>query len=115
MSDDAASALFLCIRECSEALLTDLCTQRFLRLNIRGQDHILYPFAEMPAFDYFITLFFFCDYDIAKPDLFEHLFQFLHGNRAGDSAGVGFFILLYRFGEFTLLQDIRDCKSPSQL
>ena len=76
---------------------------------------MLHPIAEIPAFDYFITLFFFCDYDIAKPGLLKHLFQFLHGNRAGDSAAVRFFILLYRFGEFTLLQDIRDCESPSRL
>ena len=76
---------------------------------------MLNTLAEIPAFDYFITLFFFLDCNIGKPGLFEHLFQFLHGNRAGDSAAVGFFILLYRFGEVTLLQDIRDCKSPSRL
>jgi len=87
----------------------------FLRPDVSGKDHMLHTLAEIPAFDHFIALFFFCDYNIAKPDLFKHLFQFLHGNRAGNSAGVGFFILLYRFGEFTLLQNIRDCKSPSRL
>jgi len=76
---------------------------------------MLHTLAEIPAFDYFITLFFSCDYDIAEPGLFKHLVQFLHGNCAGDSAAVRFFILLYRFGEFTLLEDVRDCKPPSRL
>ena len=57
----------------------------------------------------------FRDDDIGKSGFFEHLFQFLHGNCAGDSAAVSFFILLYSFGELTLFQNIRDRKSPSRL
>jgi hypothetical protein len=87
----------------------------FLCPDISGKDHLLNTLAKIPAFDYFITLFFFCDYNIAKPNLIKHLFQFLHGNRSGDSAAVCFFILLYGFGEFSLLQDIRDCKPPARL
>lgn len=88
---------------------------RLFSPDICGKDHSLYALSEIPAFDYFITLFFILDCNSAKSSYLEHPFQFLHGNRASDSAAVSFFILLYSFGEVTLLQDIRDRKASSRL
>ncbi len=85
---------------------------RFSRLHVCRKNHILNVLSEIPAFDYLITLFLLLDSNFSKSGRFEHPLQFLHGNRAGDSAAVSVFILLYSFGEVTLLQDVRDCKSP---
>ena len=79
---------------------------RFSCLHVGRENHVLDAFSEIPAFDDIVALFFISDDDIFKAGFIEHSFQFLHGNCAGDSAAVSFFILLYSFGEVTLLQDI---------
>jgi hypothetical protein len=42
--------------------------------DISGKDHVLHTLAEIPAFDYFITLFFVLDINIGKSGCLEHPF-----------------------------------------
>ena len=88
---------------------------RFSCLYVCRKHHLLYPFSEIPAFDYFITFFFVLDCNIIKSGCLKHPFQFLHGNCTGDSSAVSAFVLFYRFREFTFFEDIRNRKSSSWL
>jgi len=88
---------------------------RFSCLYVCRKHHILYPFSEIPAFDYLVTFFFILDCNIIKSGYLKHPIQFLHGNCTGDSAAVSAFVLFNRFREFTFFEDIRNRKASSRL
>ncbi len=78
--------------------------------DVGREDHFLDAFRKFPAFDNLIAPLFFLNGDICEPCIVKHLREFLHGNRAGDSAAVGMHILLEGLREIAFLEDVRYCK-----
>ncbi len=83
-------------------------------LDICGENHFLYAFAEVPVSYDLVAVFLVLDDDGREARRGKNIFQFLHGNRSRNSAAVSIFVFHDFFGKFAFLQHVGNRESPAR-